>query len=108
MLEGILADFLEKKMIWEGHLKTLPILKNCENWNKVQEIGSVDHKMKYSHYKGGIVKYNGSFYFLPEERIEALTPYRPWRFKSKIRVLSKKEYHEIQERERLQKKLKKK
>ncbi|HNJ03143.1 MAG TPA: hypothetical protein PLB73_02755, partial [Leptospiraceae bacterium] len=58
----------------------------CENWNDVKEIGLVDHRTKYAHYKGLLVRYGERIYYVPEARMEALAPFRNWTSKVHIKV----------------------
>ncbi|MCS7206074.1 MAG: hypothetical protein NZ853_10295 [Leptospiraceae bacterium] len=85
--ERILKDSVKDGTIRELHLRHIPTLKNCENWNDVEEIGLVDHRTKYAHYKGILVKYGERIYFVPEKRMQALAPYRPWKTKKVIKVI---------------------
>ncbi|MCE9500964.1 MAG: hypothetical protein K8R21_10775 [Leptospira sp.] len=84
--EHILRDAVKENAIKELHLRKVPSLKTCEDWKKVIEIGLVDHKTKYAHYKGGLVKYGDRLYFVADQRLEALTPFRAWNFKNKIKI----------------------
>lgn len=84
--EKVLRDAVQNGTIKELYLKKIPSLKTCDDWKKVQEIGLVDHKTKYAHYKGALVKYGERLYFVNEQRIEAIAPYRVWNFKSVIKV----------------------
>ena len=43
----------------------------------------VDYKGKYAHMKGGLVNYGERIFFVSESRIEALSSFRKWNFKSK-------------------------
>ena len=85
--EHILKDCIKDGEIRELHLRNLSVLKNCQNWNKVKEIGTVDHKTKYDHYNGLLVRLASSLYYLPYERAEALKPFRSWNTKNKIKVI---------------------
>ena len=84
--ERILRDSVKEGQIRELHLRKVPVLKTCENWNDVLEIGMVDHRTKYAHYKGILVKYGERLFYVPEARMQALAPFRTWKMKSKIRV----------------------
>ena len=84
--EKVLREAVKDNSIKELHLRKVPSLKTCEDWNKVTEVGKVDHKTKYAHYKGGLVKYGDRLFFVSDERLEALAPYRSWEFKIKIKV----------------------
>ncbi len=84
--EYVLRDAVKGNSIKELHLRKLPSLKTVDDWQKVQEIGLVDHKTKYAHYKGGLVKYGDRLYFVAEQRLEAISPFRQWNFKNKIKV----------------------
>lgn len=84
--ERVLRDAVKDNSIKELYLTRIPSLKTCEDWRKVKEVGLVDHKTKYAHYKGGLVKYGEKIYYVTEERIEAIAPYRSWNFKKKIKV----------------------
>lgn len=85
--ERVLKDAVKDNCIKELHLTKVPSLKTCEDWKKVTEVGLVDHKTKYAHYKGGLVKYGERLYYVTEQRLEALSPYRSWNFKKTIKVV---------------------
>ncbi|HMU81696.1 MAG TPA: hypothetical protein PKC35_00005, partial [Leptospiraceae bacterium] len=76
----------KENAIRELHLRHIPVLKTCENWNDVKEIGLVDHRTKYAHYKGLLVRYGERIYYVPEARMEALAPFRNWTSKVHIKV----------------------
>jgi hypothetical protein len=83
----VLRDAVKGNIIKELHLRKIPSLKTCEDWKKVVEIGLIDHKTKYAHYKGGLVKYGESIYFVAGERLDAIAPFRQWNFKLKLKVV---------------------
>jgi len=85
--EKVLRDSVKEGTIRELHLRHVPVLKNCENWNQVTEIGLVDHHTKYAHYKGILVKYGERLFYVPEARMQALAPFRPWKSKNSIKVI---------------------
>lgn len=82
----VLKDAVKDNAIRELHLKKVPTLKTCEDWKKVVEIGLIDHKTKYAHYKGALVKLGESLYFVDEKVLDAISPFRTWSFKQKIKV----------------------
>lgn len=84
--EKILKDSVKDNSIRELHLRHVPVLKTCENWNDVKEIGLVDHRTKFAHYKGLLVRYGERIYYVPEARVEALAPFRNWNMKVHIKV----------------------
>lgn len=84
--ERILADAVKDGQIRELHLRKIPVLKTTTNWKKVELVGWVDHQMKYSHYKGGLVKLNDNLYFVQEKTIKALQEFMDWNFPRKIIV----------------------
>ncbi len=84
--ENILKDAVKGNRIKELHLRNIPILKNCENWNNVKELGVIDHKTRYAHYKGMIVNYGEGIFYVTDETIDALSPYRSWNKKNKLVV----------------------
>ncbi|MEQ9362623.1 MAG: hypothetical protein RIF32_00185 [Leptospirales bacterium] len=84
--EKILRDSVKEGTIRELHLRHVPVLKTAENWNDVKEIGAIDHRTKYAHYKGILVKYGERLFYVSEERMQALSPYRQWKVKGKIKV----------------------
>ena len=86
--EKILADSVKDGVIKELHLRKLPVLKTVDNWKKVELVGWIDHQMKYTHYKGGLVKLNGRLYFVQDKTIRALQEFMSWNFPSKIKVIS--------------------
>jgi len=50
-------------------------------------VGWVDHQMKHTHYKGGLVKLNDKLYFVQEKTIKALQEFMDWSFPLKIKVI---------------------
>ncbi|MCB1325717.1 MAG: hypothetical protein H7A21_13670 [Spirochaetales bacterium] len=84
--ERILRDAVNEGEIRELHLRHVPTLKTCENWNDVKEIGLINHRTKYAHYHGIIVKYGERIFYVPEERMQALAPYRQWKTKKSLKV----------------------
>ncbi len=84
--EKVLRDAVKEGSIKELHLRKVPSLKTCEDWNKVAELGLVDHKTKYAYYKGGLVKYGDRLFFVSQERLDAVSPFRKWDFKTKIKI----------------------
>jgi len=85
--EKLLADSVKDGTIKELYLRKLPVLKTVDNWKKVELVGQVDHQMKYTHYKGGLVRLNGNLYFVQEKTIAALREFMKWDFPVKITVL---------------------
>ncbi|NCN08867.1 MAG: hypothetical protein GW938_03370 [Leptospira sp.] len=84
--EKVLRDAVQGNSIKELHLRKVPTLKTADDWNKVIEVGLVDHKTKYAHYKGGLVKYGDRLFFVSDERIDAIAQFRKWSFKTKIKI----------------------
>ncbi|MCL2154483.1 MAG: hypothetical protein FWH53_02335 [Leptospirales bacterium] len=85
--ERILVDSVKDGAIKELHLRKLPVLKTVDNWKRVELVGLVDHQMKYTHYKGGLVKVNGKLYFVQEKTINALQEFVKLDFPRKIVVV---------------------
>ena len=85
--ESLLADAVKDGQIRELHLRKLPVLRTTTNWKKVDLVGWIDHKMKYTHYKGGLVKLNNKLYFVQDKTINALSEFMEWKFPIKISVL---------------------
>ena len=53
----LLEKSLDKGEVRELHLYQIPLLKTCDNWGAVKELGKVDFKGKHARYAGGLVKY---------------------------------------------------
>lgn len=85
--EKILADSVQNGQIKELYLRKLPVLKTTTNWKKVELIGWIDHQMKYTYYKGGLVKLNNKLYFVQDKTIQALQEFMNWNFPKKIKVI---------------------
>lgn len=85
--ERILSDSVRDGQIRELHLRKLPVLKTTTNWKKVELVGWIDHQMKYTHYKGGLVKLNDKLYFVQDKTIHALQEFMDWNFPRKIKVI---------------------
>ncbi len=84
--EHILSDSVKDGRIKELHLSKVPVLKTVDNWKSVELVGWVNHQMKHSLYKGGLVKVNGKLYFVREQTINALSEFMEWNFPQKITV----------------------
>jgi hypothetical protein len=85
--QKILTNSVVNGQIRELHLKKIPVLKTCNNWHEVEAVGWIDHQMKFSHYKGGLVRLRGKIYFVPEGVLNALSRYIDWKFPVKIEVI---------------------
>lgn len=86
--EKTLADAVKDGTIKELYLRKLPMLRTTTNWKKVELVGWIDHQMKHSHYKGGLIRLNGKLYFVQEKTIQALQPYMSWNFPQRIKVVT--------------------
>ncbi len=85
--EKLLADSVVDGKIRELYLSKIPVLKTCNNWKEVEPLGWVDYKMKYSYYKGALVKLNGKIYFVPEKVVNALAEFVKWKLSHRIEVV---------------------
>ena len=84
--ESILADAVQNGKIRELYLSKLPVLRTTNNWKKVELLGWVDHQLKYTHYRGALVKLNNRLFFVRESTIKALQKYMSWKVKNVIEV----------------------
>lgn len=84
--ETILADSVQNGKIRELHLSKIPLLKTTTNWKKVELLGWIDHQLKYTHYRGALVKLNGKLFFVKENTIKALQEFINWKAKTIIQV----------------------
>lgn len=84
--EKILKDAVKDNAIKELHLRKVPSLKTVEDWNRVLELGLIEHQTKFAMYKGALVKYGDRLFFVTQERLDAVAPFRKWNFKAKIKV----------------------
>ncbi|MBP7736938.1 MAG: hypothetical protein KA369_13255 [Spirochaetes bacterium] len=85
--EIILADAVQNGKIRELHLSKIPVLKTTTNWKKVELLGWIDHQLKYTHYRGALVKLNEKIYFVKENTIQALQEFLSWKAKNTIQVI---------------------
>jgi len=83
---------LDDNKVRELYLYKIPVLKTCDNWGAVKEVGKIDFKGKHANYHGALVQYAENIYFIPHSRLEALAPYRKWNFKKTITVITEEEY----------------
>ncbi|MDH5720065.1 MAG: hypothetical protein OEZ13_05505 [Spirochaetia bacterium] len=90
--QNTLSQAIQENKIRELYLYKVPVLKTCDNWAAVKELGRVSFKGKHATYNGALVKYAESLYFVPEARIEALAPYRKWNLKNTIDVISEEDF----------------
>ncbi len=84
--EVILSDAVQNGRIRELHLSKIPVLKTTTNWKKVELLGWVDHQLKYTHYRGALVKLNNKLFFVREATVKALQQYVHWTTKNMIQV----------------------
>ncbi len=87
--ENILKDSVKDGTIKEVYLSKVPVLRTTSHWKSVELIGRIDHKMRHSHYKGGLVKLNGKLYFVQDKTINVLREYMKWNFPIEITVITK-------------------
>ncbi len=85
--EILLADAVKGGKIRELHLSKIPVLKTTNNWKKVDLLGWIDHEMKYTHYRGALVKLNDKIYFVKEKTVSAIQQYLNWETKPRIEVV---------------------
>ncbi len=90
-LQRFLAKMIQENFVRELYLYQMPILKTCNNWPAVKEVGRVDFKGKHANYHGGVVVYAEKYYFVPDVRLQALSAFRKWSFNNKINVVKEKE-----------------
>ncbi len=86
-LQGLLSKMIQENFVRELYLYQMPILKTCDNWSAVKEVGRIDFKGKHANYHGGIVSYAEKYYFVPDIRLQALSTFRKWRFKIKVSIV---------------------
>ena len=86
--EVILSDSVRHGKIKELHLGKIPVLKTCDNWKEVEPIGWVDHEMRLTYYKGGLVMLGEKIFFVTERTINALAPYIKLKFPKRIEILA--------------------
>lgn len=89
--EVYLKDSVKEGKIRELYLRKIPTLNSCDNWKDIQPIGWIDHQMKYSHYKGALVKLHDRIYFIREKTINALSPYIKFKIPLVIEVIKEEE-----------------
>jgi hypothetical protein len=63
----MLCDSVKDGTIRKLHLRKIPVLRNCENWNDVRILGSVSYHTKTAQYNGVMVHLNGNIYFVKEK-----------------------------------------
>jgi hypothetical protein len=82
----ILQDALKRGAISERKLKTLSVLKTCDNWKKVVPIGLIDHRTVLTTYQGVLVELDKRVYFVRKETMIALKGQITWRVTRQIRI----------------------
>ena len=90
--EVSVARSLERNMIRELYLYQIPVLKTCDNWLAVTEVGRIDFRGKHTDYRGALVRYMQKLYFVPDNRLKALSDFRKWNLKNRITVINDEEY----------------
>ena len=91
-LQQLFNSGLNENILRELYLYQIPILKTCDNWKAVQEVGRIDFKGKHANYNGALVQYGENVYFVPDSRLDAVSPYRKWNLKNKIQVITEVDY----------------
>ncbi|MDH5717553.1 MAG: hypothetical protein OEZ22_07925 [Spirochaetia bacterium] len=91
-LQKLVTDGLEHNRIRELYLYKVPMIKNVEDWTKVQELGKIYFKGKHATFNGGLVKYGNNIYFISDTLIVSLTKYRKWKFSKEIQVVPEEEW----------------
>ncbi len=82
----IIQDALKHGSISERKLKTLSILKTCDNWKKVTPIGLIDHRTVLTSYQGILVELDKRAYFVRRETMLALKGEIRWNITRQIRI----------------------
>jgi hypothetical protein len=85
--ERLLRNAVKDGKIRELHLRKIPVLRNCDNWTNVEPLGFVDAQLKYTHYKGILVKYQERIFFVTSKTMDALSPFVEWKIKRKLKVI---------------------
>lgn len=91
-LETLIERQLESNELRELHLYKVPVLKTCDNWSAVKELGRIDFQGRHTNYNGVLVKYGERIYFVGDARVEALSPYRKWDMRKKINVVKEVDF----------------
>ncbi len=91
--DTVVGRSLEQNLIRELYLYQIPVLKTCDNWMAVKEVGKIDFHGKHSDYHGILVYYMNKLYFVSDSTVKALEPFRQWSLKKNINVISEKDYN---------------
>ena len=91
-LQHLILDGLDKNRIRELYLYKLPVLKTCDNWGAIKEIGALNFKGKHANYVGGLVKYMETIYFVTQARLDAVAAFRKWKFPVELSVTTEEEW----------------
>ena len=82
----IIAEATKQGKISERILVGLRTLTTCDNWKKVNPIGSISHKTTLVSYQGMLVELDKRAYFMRKETIEALKKELKWKDARALRV----------------------
>jgi hypothetical protein len=84
-------DLLKKsangETIKASSLRRIPQLKACPYWDRAVFLGTINHKLSFANYDGGLVKYDGRIYYVSRSQIEALRTFVHWNQRKKITVI---------------------
>lgn len=86
-----IAYILKKGTLPVKRLTLLPVLKTCDNWDKVLLLGLVDHHTNLASYEGALVELDGRLYFVRRQTIAALKDARKWNFPRVVKIETKTE-----------------
>lgn len=84
-----LIAFIEKKgVIPVRKLKALPVLRTCNNWNKVIPLGLINYRTPLTSFEGALMLYNDELYFVKKQTLQALQKVKKFKFGKVIKVLT--------------------
>lgn len=104
-LQHLILDGLDKGVIRELYLYKLPVMKTCDNWGAVKEVGLINFRGKHANYHGGLVKYMDKVYFVSQSRLDAVGAYRKWKFPKDLKVITEDEWKKSHSSAKVKRKL---
>lgn len=95
-VQHLVLEGLDKHIVRELYLYKIPVLKTCDNWSAVKEVGMINFRGRHANYLGGLIRYMDTVYFVSQARLDAVAAYRKWKFTGNIDVISEEEWKKKQ------------
>lgn len=77
--ESVLRNAAGGGTVLAAHLRKIPHLKTCDNWQDVTFLGRVSHTLPYAVYDGGLVRLADKIYYINSKQIDVVRRFARFR-----------------------------